>query len=83
MNQYKITNRVSGTSETMNHEQICNRIITCKGNFSDIYSKEYISPTPIQDKFNVNRFSILDVLWGLNTMLALSILSYLLIKSII
>jgi len=83
MNQYKLTNRISGVIENLNQKQLENRIRKSSGNFAFIYSKELISPTPIQDYINEDRLSILDVLFIINTMFALSILSYLLIKSII
>lgn len=83
MKQYKLTNRISGVSETLNHEQIMDRKRKSKGNFEFIYSKEFISTTPIQDYMNEDRLSIIDVLFIINTMFAFTILSYLLIKSII
>ena len=55
--EYKITNKKTGSSEVMNHEQICYRIMTCKGKFFDKYSKEHFSDTPIQDELNVKEIS--------------------------
>jgi len=60
--KYKITNKKTGSSEVMNHEQICDRIMTCKGKFFDRYSREHISDTTIQDKLNVNQFCWLDII---------------------
>ena len=60
--KYKITNKKTGDYEIMNHEQICDRIMTCKGKFFDKYSKEHFSDTPIQDKLNVNQFCWLDII---------------------
>ena len=62
MKNYKVTNKKTGYYEIMNHEQIVDRIMTCKGKFFDRYLREYISDTPIQDKLNVNQFCWLDII---------------------
>jgi len=61
--EYKITNKKTGSSEVMNYEQICNRIITCKGKFFEKYTNEHISKTPVQDKLNEKRFCWLDIIF--------------------
>jgi hypothetical protein len=65
--KYKITNKKTGSSEVMNHEQICDRIMTCKGKFFDKYSKEHFSDTPIQDELNVRQFCWLDIIMTICT----------------
>ena len=83
MNQYKLTNRISGVSETLNHEQVMDRIRKSKVNFEFIYSKEFVSHTPIQDYMNEDRLSILDVMFITLSTFAIAIATFLLINSII
>jgi hypothetical protein len=83
MNQYKLTNRISGDTENLNQKQLENRIRKSKGNFAFIYSKELLSPTPIQDYMNEDRLSILDVMFITLSTFAIAIATFLLINSII
>jgi hypothetical protein len=83
MNQYKLTNRISGATENLNQKQLENRIKKSSGNFAFIYSKELISPTPIQDYMNQDRLSALDVIAILLCTFALAVGNFLLLKSII
>ena len=83
MTNYKITNRISGVSETLNYEQVQDRIEKSKGSFFFIYSYKIVSSTPIQDYMNEDRLSILDVMFIALCTFALSIATFLLINSII
>ena len=83
--QCKVTNNKTGVVQYFNKTEMSrffrekNKQVKCTSSYTD----ECFSETPIQDYMNVDRLSILDVLFIINTMFALSILSYLLIKSII
>jgi len=63
--EYKITNKKTGSVEIMNHKQIVDRIMTCKGKFYEMYKKEYISETPIQDELNLIQFCWLDIIMSI------------------
>ena len=83
MTNYKITNRISGVSETLNYKQVQDRIEKSKGSFFFIYSYKIVSQTPIQDYMNEDRLSILDVMFITLSTFAIAIATFLLINSII
>jgi len=76
MNQYKLTNRVSGNTENLNQKQLENRIRKSSGNFAIIYSKELVIATPIQDKLNARKFCWLDIIFTACTTSVVLLLIY-------
>ena len=83
--QCKVTNNKTGVGQYFNKTEMSrffrekNKQVKCTSSYTD----ECFSETPIQDYMNVDRLSILDVLFILFSTFAIAITLFLLIKSII